>query len=109
MGLIALILFVFALAALPAIAIVSIVPVSRPRLRFGLALALFTLLVTPSWGAATIVSLPMPFGALLLLNVIALDPAGVIAALLERPVWHLLAFPITALVAAFLFRRVRPN
>ena len=109
MSLIVLLLLVFALAAIPALAAASIVPPSRPRLRYGLTVGLFALFVTPSWGAATIVSVPMPFGVVLLLGAVSLDFAGVAETILVRPLWHLVAFPLTTLLGALLFRRVRPN
>ena len=57
-----------------------------------------TLLLTPSWGPATIVAVPVPFGALLAIGVFggALHELPALVALFWK--WHIVAFPVTAAI-----------
>jgi hypothetical protein len=104
-----LFLLPFALTALPSVAAANLIPPSWPRLRYGMAIALFALFVTPSWGSATIVSVPLPFGGLLLLTAVTASPGELLESIQERPLWHAVAFPVTAIIGALIFRKLRPN
>jgi len=99
----------FALCAIPSLLIIRFVPRSKARLRYGLAVALFTFLVTPSFLAGGILAVPAPFGAVLLSSIAALHPVEAFWTLRTWPIWHMISFPLTALVGAFVFMRARPN
>lgn len=97
-----------AVCTLPALLLARLLPPSRPGLRYLATVAVFTALVTPSLGSATIALAVLPFAFILLGTAISLDPAGLMWTLREWPVWHAVAFPATLLVALAIFRRLRP-
>ena len=67
-----------------------------------------TLLLTPSWGPATITVVLVPFGLLFFVALFTWS-WGELAALMGLfPLWHAIAFPVTALVA-YLVLRGRPS
>lgn len=96
-------------ASIPAFLLARFLPASRPRLRYVTTIIVFTLLVTPSLGSATIAVVPVAFAAYVVSAIISLDPSGIAWALREWPLWHAIAFPLTLLVALIIFRRLRPN
>ena len=98
-----------AVASLPAFLLARLLPASWPWFRYVTAIVVFSLLVMPSWGVATIIAVPVPFAFTLIPAVIDLDLSGIVFTLQEWPLWHAIAFPITVLFAALIFRRLRPN
>ena len=68
-----------------------------------------TLLLTPSWGPATIVAVPVPFGFLLGITLFSggwLELASVVSLF---GTWHLVAFPATATVFYAIVRLLLSN
>ena len=63
-----------------------------------------TLLLTPTWVPATITMISAPFGLPFFIIVATWDWRGLQQLVAEYPVWHAIAFPATALVAALLGR-----
>jgi hypothetical protein len=55
-----------------------------------------TLLLTPSWGPATIVAVPVPFGFLLGVTLFTGSWSELASLVNLFPTWHLVAFPATA-------------
>lgn len=108
-----LFLALFVVAALPAVVAARICATLQPTTRYRLVLATFTTLVAPSWIDVVIfgsVSVPVPFGFVVLFAIIVLGEIGFIRdTLLLWPVWHLICFPLTAAVGALVFRRLNPN
>ena len=98
-----------AIASLPAFLLAFFLPASRPWLRYTVTIIVFTLLVTPSLGSATIAVVPVAFAVYLVSTIISLDPSALVWPLKEWPLWHAIAFPLTLLVAVIIFRRLRPN
>ena len=68
-----------------------------------------TLLLTPSFGPATIAVVPAPFGYLLLATVLGDGWGSLVAWVMTYSFWHAIAFPVTALVTYLIVRWVRPN
>ena len=95
--------------SIPAFLLARFLPATRPRLRYAISVAAFTLLVTPSLGSATIALVSIPFAFILLITLISFDLSGLIWTLQEWPRWQAVAFPSTLLVALIIFRRLRPN
>ena len=107
--LVLILLSIFIACVMPSLAALWLVPRSKPKLRYGLAVALFTLLVSPSFLAGGILAVPVPFGAVLFASAADSQPALVLSILRAWPVWHAVAFPATALVGALVFARARSN
>lgn len=70
------------------------------RLRVAAAVLFWTLALTPVMAPATIVSIPFPFGFLLGVSAVRLDPDGLSALLAQWPRWNLAAF-VSVGVAGF--------
>jgi len=100
-----IVLGLFAAAVVPSLIAFWVLPRSRPLLRYALAVALFALLVSPSFLAGGILALPVPFGAVLVTSAVNFQLRIVPITLLQWPAWHAVAFPITALIGALLFRK----
>lgn len=66
-----------------------------------------TLLLTPSWGPATIVVVPVPFGVLFLTTLLTWTWGEFAKWVTMFPLWHAIAFPATACVSYFLVRKLR--
>ena len=58
-----------------------------------------TLLLAPSWGPATIVSIPLPFGILLGIGLFGGELNDLFSVIASYPWWHFLAFSITAFLS----------
>lgn len=67
------------------------------------------LLLTPSFSPATIAVVPAPFGYLLLATILGDGWGALIAWVLQYPLWHAIAFPVTALIAYLIVRWLRRN
>jgi hypothetical protein len=104
-----ILLSVFIACVVPSLAALWLVPRSKPKLRYGLAVALFTLFVAPSFLAGGVLAVPVPFGAVLFASAADLQPTLVLSTLSAWPVWHAVTFPVTALIGALVFVRARPN
>ena len=65
-----------------------------------------TLLLTPSWGPATIAFIPMPFGLIFFITLFTWSWGGLLQLVDLAPIWHSLAFPITALIAYAVGRKI---
>lgn len=65
-----------------------------------------TLLLAPSWGAATIVVVPVPFGILFLTALLTWSWDELAKWVIMFPLWHAIAFPLTAWVSYFLVRKL---
>ena len=107
--LVVILLFIFIVCVVPSLGALWLVPRSKPKLRYGLAIALFTLLVAPSFLAGGVLAVPVPFGAVLLASAVDLQPVLVLSTLSAWPIWHSVAFPATAIVGALVFARARSN
>jgi hypothetical protein len=64
-----------------------------------------TLLLTPSWGPATIVVVPVPFGIALLTTLMTWSWSELARWLGMFPLWHAIAFPATACVSYVVVRK----
>ena len=98
-----------AACSIPALLLARYLPASRPWLRYLATVAVFTLLVAPSPGSATVAVVVLPFAVMLLASVVSTDPTGMAWALQEWPLWHAVAFPATLLAALAIFERLRPG
>ena len=68
-----------------------------------------TLLLTPSWGPATITVVLVPFGFLFIVTLFTWS-WGELAGLVSLfPLWHAIAFPVTALISYFVIRKWPSN
>lgn len=68
-----------------------------------------TLLLAPSWGPATIVMVPVPFGILFLTAVLTWSWGELAKWVIMFPLWHAVAFPLTACVSYFFVRKLPLN
>ena len=102
----------YAMLLVPAIIVVVgiafLVRRLSPVLRITLLVLSATLLLTPSWAPA-IVTMPVPFGFLLVSVVISGAWAEHLRLVQLCPVWHAIAFPATALVAYVVVRHLLSN
>ena len=71
------------IASLPAFLLAFFLPASRPWLRYAVTIIVFTLLVTPSLGSATIAVVPVAFAVYLVSAIISLDPSALVWPLKE--------------------------
>lgn len=68
-----------------------------------------TLLLTPTWGPATITVVLVPFGFLFTVTLFTWS-WGELAGLVSLfPLWHAIAFPITAFISYYLIRKWSSN
>lgn len=67
------------------------------------------LIISPSWGPATITFLPVPLGLLLLMTIYSGDYRGMYDLFMLFPIWHLISLPFTALVFYCTLRIVASN
>lgn len=65
-----------------------------------------TLLFTPSWGPATIVVVPVPFGILFLTALLTWTWGDLARWVAMFPLWHAVAFPLIACVSFYLVRKL---
>lgn len=65
-----------------------------------------TLLLTPSWAPATIVVVPAPFGFLFLTALLTWTWGELAKWVTMFPLWHAIAFPVTACLSYLLIRRL---
>lgn len=68
-----------------------------------------TVLLAPSWGPATIVVVPVPFGILFLTALLTWTWDELITWVTMFPLWHVIAFPVTACLSYFLVRKLRSS
>jgi hypothetical protein len=68
--------------------------------------AMATLLLTPSWGPATIAVVPVPFGVLFFLTLMTWSWNELGSWLAMFPVWHAMAFPATACASYLLIQKL---
>lgn len=64
-----------------------------------------TLLLTPSWAPATIVAVPIPFGALLCFGLFSGALHELFNLILLFWWWHLIAFPVTGILVYLLAKK----
>jgi len=68
-----------------------------------------TLLLTPSLGPVTIAVVPVPFGFLFIVTLFTWS-WGELAGLVSLfPLWHAVAFPVTAVISYFFIRKLPSN
>lgn len=110
--------YIFMVLIYLAFAVVMLVPMlgiwfavrGMPGARRALILVgVATLLFTPSWGSATIVVVPVPFGMLFFTSLLTWSWNDLAKWLCIFPVWHAIAFPTTACVAYFIIQRLQSN
>lgn len=65
-----------------------------------------TLLLTPSWGPATIVVIPVPFGTLFFTALLTWSWGELARWVGMFPLWHAIAFPATACGSFILIRKL---
>jgi len=102
-------LSMFVTCIVPSLVALRLIPRTKARTRYAIAVFLFTLFVTPSFIAGDMISLPVPFGAVLVASAISWRPTLVTWTLDAWPVWHAVSFPVTALLGALIFIRARPR
>ena len=68
-----------------------------------------TLLLTPSWGPATITVVLVPFGLLFLVTLFTWSWGELVALVGLFPLWHAIAFPDTALISYLVIRKWPSN
>lgn len=77
--------------------------------RIALLVFAATLLITPSWAPATIITVPVPFGFLLGVTLITGSWNELVGMLGLFPIWHAIAFPVTASVFYVVVRLLLSN
>ena len=65
-----------------------------------------TLLLTPSWGPATIFVVPVPFGILFFATLLTWSWSELAKWMGMFPLWHAMAFPATACLSYLLVRKL---
>lgn len=65
-----------------------------------------TLLLTPSWGPATIFVVPVPFGILFFTTLLTWSWSELAKWMAIFPLWHALAFPATACLSYLVVRKL---
>ena len=80
-----------------------------PRVRIPLLVAASCLLLTPTFGPATIAVVPVTFGWLLIPTIVTWSWSDLAQWIMLYPRWHAFAFPATAVVSYLVARFVRPN
>lgn len=65
-----------------------------------------TALFAPSWGPATIVVVPVPFGILFLTTLLTWTWGELAKWVTMFPLWHAIAFPATACLSYLLIRKL---
>ena len=101
-------LMFFVPALLVLIALALLTRNVRQSVRFPLLIIASMLLLTPTWGPATIAVIPVTFVWLLVPTIITLSWPELAAWIAEFPRWHAFAFPATAVIT-YIFLRVRSN
>ena len=103
-----LVLFYLALAALMLIPLfivwLAVRRVPDPQ-RTRILITVATLLFTPSWAPATITVVLVPFGFLFFGTVCTWSWSELLALVQLFPLWHAIAFPVTALLFYFVIRK----
>ena len=107
-----LVLFYLAFAALmffPLLGVWFLVRHMPDSKRTLILVAAATLLLTPSWGPATITVVLVPFGLLFIVTLFTWS-WGELAGLVSLfPLWHAIAFPVTALISYLVIRKWPSN
>jgi hypothetical protein len=86
--------------------IVRRMPESR---RTPILVAATTLLLTPSWGPATITMVPVAFGFLFFVTLFTWSWNELSELVSQFSLWHAVAFPTTALIAYCVIRKLPSN
>ncbi|RDS81372.1 hypothetical protein DWU99_16985 [Dyella psychrodurans] len=68
-----------------------------------------TLLLTPSWGPATITVVLVPFGFLFIVTLFTWSWSELAGWVSLFPLWHAIAFSATALISYFVIRKLPSN
>jgi hypothetical protein len=101
---------IFFIPALGLVALIGWLTQRMTRKTHNLLLVFLScLLLTPTWGPATIAVVPVTFGWWFVISLFAWDWPGLVSWVMEFPRWHAFAFPATALIAYLVLRWVRPN
>ena len=105
--------FFFIVLFLPLLGIVGVISLLTRRLAYSLRVTILviiaTLLLTPSFGPATITFVMVPFGLLFGITLFSgawLDLAGLVG---HFPIWHIIAFTGTAVVSYVVARVLLSN
>jgi hypothetical protein len=103
----------FAIFFLPALLVMAVIWFLVRRLSAALRLVILvmsaTVLLTPSWGPATIVVVPVPFGFLFVIALFTGEWADLGRWMTLFPIWHSIAFPATAVVSYVIVRLLLSN
>jgi len=106
-----LVLFYLVLAVLMLLPLLGVwfmvkrVPDSR---RLLILVAASTILLTPSWAPVTITVVLVPFGLLFFVTLFTWSWGELAGMVSLFPLWHAIAFPVTALISYFVIRK-RPS
>ena len=106
-----LVLFYLVLAVLMLLPLLGVwfmvkrVPGSRRSLVLVVA---STILLTPSWAPVTITVVLVPFGLLFFVTLFTWSWGELAGMVSLFPLWHAIAFPVTALISYFVIRK-RPS
>lgn len=68
--------------------------------------AIATLLLTPSWAPVTITVVLVPFGLLFIVTLFTWSWGELVGLVSLFPLWHAIAFSVTALISYFVIRRL---
>jgi len=93
---------------LPALGVVMLIGwltryLSR-RARMLLLIVASCLLLTPTWGPATVAEVPTTFGWLLIPTILIWGWSDLAGYMLQYPRWNAVAFPVTALLSYLIVR-----
>lgn len=78
----------------------------RDSRRSLLLVVVATLLLAPSWGPTTIVVVPVPFGILFISTLLTWSWGELARWVAMFPLWHAIAFPVTACLCFLLIRKL---
>jgi hypothetical protein len=105
--------FIFLMMLVPPLLVVLVLGFitrrSRPATHLSLVVLSSVLLLTPSFGPATIAVVPAPFGYLFLAGLLGDGWDALISWVMQYPLWHAIAFPLTALLTYLVAKWLRPN
>ena len=101
---------IFLIPAFGVVALIGWLTQNTPRkIRTGLLVLASCLLLTPTWGPATIAVVPTTFGWLLVPTILAWSWSELADWVMQYPRWHAFAFPATGLLAYMVVRWVLPK
>jgi hypothetical protein len=106
-------LWLFVTLFIPAMLVVAGIAYATRRMapipRIGVFVASATLVLTPSWGPATIVMVPVPFGLHVVLALAHGELRDLASLIADYSIWHAIAFPATATLSYVLARLALPR